>query len=64
MKKIYLNSRTNYGIETVDEFTQETGQLYSDFKKYVKKMVCEYRLSGMDVYCSSRATKEWRDNLI
>ena len=59
MKTIYLNLRTNQGVETVDEFTREEGQSPKEFKKYVNEMVREYHLAGMDVYKSQRATKDW-----
>ena len=54
--------KTLYGIETVDEFTQGENApvTYKDFKKYVREMVREYHMSGMNVYTSSRSTKEWR----
>ncbi len=56
----YLNFRGAHGVETVDEFTREEGQSYSEYFKYVRKMANEYNIAGMDVYISSRATKEWR----
>ncbi len=58
---VYLNMKGPYGIETVDEFTREPGQSPKDFRKYVSEMVNNYRQSGMNVYRSSRATKEWRE---
>lgn len=61
METIYLNMRTSQGVETVDEFTQEIGQNWKDFRKYVREMVQEYQLTGMNVYRSSRSTKEWRE---
>jgi hypothetical protein len=60
MKTIYLNMKTKQGVETVDEFTREEGQNPKDFRAYVNSMVKEYRISGMQVYKSSRSTKEWR----
>jgi hypothetical protein len=60
MKTIYLNMKTSYGIETVDEFSPEPGQRLRDFYRYVREMVSEYRMSGMNVYQSSRCTAEWR----
>ena len=59
MKTIFLNIRTNQGVETVDEFTREEGQNPKDFRKYVNQMVAEYHLSGMNVYKSSRSTRDW-----
>ena len=59
MKTIYLNMKTTYGTETVDEFSPEPGRGFRDFQGYVSKMVQEYRTSGMNVYRSSRPTREW-----
>lgn len=58
MKTIYINMRSNYGIETVDQFEQEENQTLREFRKYVNEMVKEYRLSGMNVYKSQRKAKE------
>lgn len=60
MNTVYLNIRTSYGVETVDEFTQEPGQSYKEFRRYVSEMQREYHLCGQMVYKSSRSTKEWR----
>jgi len=59
MQTIYLNMRTPYGVETVDEFTQAKNQAYRDFKKYVRQMIREYHLCNMNVYQSQRCTKDW-----
>lgn len=56
---VYINMKTNFGIETVDEFTKEPEQTGREFRDYVSNMVREYRLGGMNVYTSSRCTKEW-----
>jgi len=61
MKTVYLNVRTVYGVETVDEFTQEPKQPLKEFNIYVRKMIAEYHLSGQNVYSSTRPTKEWKD---
>lgn len=57
---IYLNMRTSQGVETVDEFTRGPEQSPKEFRKYVSQMITEYRLAGMNVYRSSRCTKEWK----
>lgn len=59
MKTVYLNLRTSQGVETVDEFTREEGQSPIEFIKYVTQMVKEYHIAGMNVYRSSRCTKDW-----
>ena len=59
---IYLNMKTNCGVETVDEFKREPQQSSKEFRAYLSKMVAEYHLAGMNVYRSSRCTKEWKNN--
>ena len=60
---IYLNMRTSDGVETVDEFTrgEDSPANPKEFRKYVSDMAREYRMSGMNVYQSSRCTKDWRN---
>ena len=58
--KIFLNTRNSKGRETVDEFEQEAGQATRVFLAYVRQMVAEYRLAGMDVYRSSRCCANWK----
>ena len=57
---VYLNMRTNYGRETVDEFEQEQGQSWRDFRKYVREMVREYHIAGIPVYESRRPCANWK----
>lgn len=61
MTTIYLNLKSSTGVETVDEFTQEPNQTWREFRKYVSNMVSEYQLAGMNVYRSSRCTKDWKN---
>lgn len=58
---IYLNMKTSQGVETIDEFTRGENQPPKEFRSYVAKMVSEYHLAGMNVYRSSRPTKEWKE---
>lgn len=60
-RTIFLNIKTKSGVETVDEFTQEEGQTYFDFVKYVKSMIKECRIAGINVYSSSRPTNSWKN---
>lgn len=60
MTTIYLNMKTNSGVETVDEFTKEEKQTNKEFRAYVSEMVSNYHLAGMNVYRSSRCTKDWK----
>jgi len=59
MKTVYLNLKTSHGTETVDEFEREKDQSPLEFRKYVNQMVKEYHIAGMNVYKSSRCTKDW-----
>ena len=63
MKTIYLNMRTVYGVETVDQFTQgeDAPQEPKEFRKYVNGMARNYTEAGMQVYQSQRATKDWKN---
>ncbi len=60
MTTTYLNLKTSQGRETVDEFKCEEGQSSVDYRKYVRSMVSEYRLAGMNVYTSSRMCANWK----
>lgn len=60
MKTVFLNWRGQQGRETVDEFTQEPGQTWREFRAYVREMVSEYHMAGMDVYTSSRCCANWK----
>jgi len=58
---IYLNLKGPQGRETVEELTREAGQTYKEFMRYVREMVREYQIAGMNVYRSSRCCANWRD---
>lgn len=60
--KIFLNMKTSQGRETVDEFEKRKGQTNSEHREYVRSMVTEYRMAGMDVYTSSRCCANWKDS--
>lgn len=57
MKTIYINTKTAYGTETVDEFPYNN----KEERVYAKKMPSEYNLSMGSCYLSSRCTKDWRN---
>ena len=59
MKPIYINTKTSQGVETIDEFNIEPQQSNKEFKKYINKMINEYNIAGINVYKSSRCTKDW-----
>lgn len=56
----YLNTVTSYGVETVDQLEQKDFNSYREFKAELKRLINEYRLSGMNVYSSQRCTKDWK----
>lgn len=51
----YINMKSRYGIETVDQF---------ETYKEARLMLAEYRLSDPSnyYYISSRSTKDWRES--
>ena len=60
MKTIYLNMRSSYGVETVDELTREDFPTRKEFLKELKNMVINYHMAGMGVYTSRRCTNDWK----
>jgi hypothetical protein len=58
----YFNIKTIYGVETVDQLNRKDFQTYSEYIIELKRLKNEYRLAGMDIYLSQRATKEWYIN--
>jgi len=57
----YFNIKTNYGVETVDQISDNDFASYKEFIAEKKRLLKEYHLSGMNVYLSFRCTKEWRN---
>ncbi len=55
----YFNIKTNYGVETIDQLDRRDFSTYSEYIAELKRLKNEYRLAGMDIYLSQRATKEW-----
>jgi hypothetical protein len=55
----YFNLKTSYGIETVDCLNQFDFIYYKDYRKELIRLLNEYRLCGMNVYISQRATKDF-----
>ena len=56
----YLNLKTVYGVETVDELNIKDFKTRKEFIIELKRLQNEYRISGMAVYISSRCSKDWR----
>ena len=57
----YYNYKTGYGVETVDQIDQKDFIWYKEYRQELRRLLNEYRLAGMDVYISSRSTKDWRE---
>ena len=57
----YLNLKTVYGIETVDELDPKKFKTYRGFRQELKRLFNEYRNAGMAVYISQNPCKEWND---
>lgn len=55
----YINMRSQYGVETVDELNSTDFESYKAFRVELRRLIGEYRLAGMDVYSSQRACKDW-----
>ncbi len=58
----YFNIRTNYGIETVDQLDRKDFPTVREYMKEIRRVLREYHLSGMNVYRSSRSTKDWGES--
>jgi hypothetical protein len=58
----YFNIKTIYGVETLDQLNRKDFQTYSEYIIELKRLKNEYRMAGMDIYLSQRATKEWYIN--
>jgi hypothetical protein len=58
MKK-YLNIKSVYGVETVDEIDSKDFPKFQDFRAEKSRLIKEYRLAGMYVYQSQRCDKTW-----
>jgi hypothetical protein len=58
----YLNMKTVFGIETIDELNPANFESYKLFRQELKRLLNEYRIAGMAVYISQRSTNDWRHN--
>ncbi len=57
----YFNYKTGYGVETVDRIDQKDFIWYKEYRQELRRLLNEYRLAGMNVYVSSRSSKDWRE---
>jgi len=62
MQIVYLNTRYNTGVETIDQFEREPKQTLRDFHKYIREMAREYHIAGINVYKSNRCTNVWKES--
>ena len=56
----YLNMRTQYGVETVDELSRKDFHSYKAYREELKRLVGEYRMAAMNVYVSQRCCRDWK----
>lgn len=57
----YLNMKTVYGVETVDQVNETDFKTWNEFVRELKNLKKQYALIGMNVYSSKRATKDWKN---
>jgi hypothetical protein len=55
----YINLKSVYGVETIDELNPKDFSTFKDFRKELKRLIYEYHLAGMNVYSSQRSSKDW-----
>ncbi len=58
--KRYLNLKTVYGVETVDQLNIKDFADRSAFNKELRRLKSEYQLAGMNVYSSQRCASNWK----
>jgi hypothetical protein len=59
---LYFNVKTEFGVETVDEISQEDFATRKEYLAELKAMRENYRMVyGGSIYTSQRSTKEWRE---
>jgi hypothetical protein len=57
---VYLNLKTTYGVETIDEVRLSDFDTSKAMRFYVYKLIHDYHLSGMRVYKSQRCDSTWK----
>ena len=57
----YYNIKSSYGIETIDEINPKDFKFYKEYRAELIRLRNEYRICGMNVYISSRSTRDWRE---
>lgn len=59
----YLNIKTVYGVETVDQLDRKDFSTYKDFCIELKRLKNEYRIASdcySSIYTSQRCTNDWK----
>ncbi len=59
--KTYLNLRTSYGVETVDELNSSDFDSLKEYRQEKARLLNEYRVAGMSVYTSQRCDRTWNE---
>lgn len=59
--KRYINTRTEEGVETIDEVDSDDFKTIKEYRFEVTRLCFEYKMAGTACWASSRATKEWRE---
>jgi len=59
--KRYLNLKTNYGVETIEELDLKDFENRRELIREKNRLIREYWLCGMNVYTSQRCDKTWNN---
>ena len=59
--KRYLNIKTVYGTETIDELSRADFPSHKEYIKELKRLKSEYAMAGMSGYWSQRAANGWKN---
>lgn len=60
----YLNIKTQYGVETVDQIERKDFNSYKEYCIELKRLKNEYRLASncySNIYSSQRCTNDWKN---
>jgi hypothetical protein len=58
--KRYLNLKTNYGVETVDQINSNDFETLKAFRIELKRLISENHSAGLLVYVSQKADQSWK----
>jgi hypothetical protein len=61
METKYINIKTDYATETLDEIRREEFKTNRDYIKEYKRLLNEYRLNGLNAWLSIRPCKNWSE---